>query len=46
VIHTAQDFDELDLDAILSHPGPTLLDVRVDKEEGPPMELRLRIMNR
>ncbi len=46
VIRTAQDFDELDLDVILSHPGPTLLDVRVDKEEGPPMELRLRIMNR
>jgi acetolactate synthase-1/2/3 large subunit len=46
VIRTAQDFDNLDLDAILRHPGPTLLDVRVDREEAPPMELRLRTMGR
>src|SRR5450759_1340918 len=46
VIHTAQDFENLDLDAILRHPGPTVLDVRVDREEAPPMELRLRIMGR
>jgi len=46
VIHTAQDFDNLDLEAILRHPGPTLLDVRVDREEAPPMELRLRTMGR
>jgi acetolactate synthase-1/2/3 large subunit len=46
VIHTAQDFENLDLDAILSHPGPTVLDVRVDREESPPMELRLRTMGR
>ena len=44
VIRTAQDFDNLDLDAILRHPGPTVLDVRIDKEEAPPMELRLRIL--
>ena len=46
VIHTAQDFENLDLDAILRHPGPTVLDVRVDKEEVPPMELRLRTLAR
>ncbi|HTN94859.1 MAG TPA: thiamine pyrophosphate-binding protein [Gallionella sp.] len=46
VIRTAEDFDNLDLDAILSHQGPTVLDVRVDKEEAPPMELRLRLMGR
>ncbi len=46
VIHTAQDFENLDLDAILRHLGPTVLDVRVDREEAPPMELRLRIMGR
>jgi acetolactate synthase-1/2/3 large subunit len=46
VIHTAQDFENLDLDAILRHPGPTVLDVRVDREEAPPMELRLRILGR
>ena len=44
VIHTAEDFDYLDLDAILSHPGPTVLDVRVDREQAPPMELRLRTL--
>jgi acetolactate synthase-1/2/3 large subunit len=46
VIHTAQDFENLDLDAILRHPGPTVLDVRVDKDEAPPMELRLRALAR
>ena len=46
VIRTAHDFDRLDLDAILRHPGPTVLDVRVDTKEAPPMELRLRIMGR
>ena len=46
VIHTAQDFENLDLDAILHHPGPTVLDVRIDREEAPPMELRLRTLGR
>jgi acetolactate synthase-1/2/3 large subunit len=46
VIHTAQDFENLDMDAILHHPGPTVLDVRVDREESPPMELRLRALAR
>jgi acetolactate synthase-1/2/3 large subunit len=46
VIRTAEDFENLDLDAILSRQGPTVLDVRVDKEEAPPMELRLRLMGR
>ena len=44
VIRTAEDFDKLDLDAIFRHPGPTVLDVRVDKEAAPPMELRLRTL--
>jgi len=44
VIRTAQDFENLDLDAILRHPGPTVLDVRVDRDESPPMELRLRTL--
>lgn len=46
VIHTAQDFENLDLDAILRHPGPAVLDVRVDRGETPPMELRLRMLGR
>jgi len=44
VIRTAEDFDNLDLDAILSRPGPTVLDVRIDSEEVPPMGLRLKIL--
>jgi acetolactate synthase-1/2/3 large subunit len=44
VIRTAKDFESLDLDAILRHPGPTVLDVRVDKEEVPPMGLRIKIL--
>jgi acetolactate synthase-1/2/3 large subunit len=44
VIHTAEDFDKLDLDRILSNPGPTVLDVQIDKEEVPPMGLRLRTL--
>jgi acetolactate synthase-1/2/3 large subunit len=46
VIHTAQDFENLDLEKILRHSGPTVLDVRVDKNEVPPMELRLRTLAR
>lgn len=44
VVRTAEDFENLDLDAILRHPGPTVLDVRVDKEEVPPMGLRIKIL--
>lgn len=44
VIRTADDFDNLDLDAILMHEGPILLDVRVDKEEVPPIGLRIRTL--
>jgi len=44
VIRTAEDFESLDLDAILNHPGPTLLDVRIDGEEVPPMGLRMKIL--
>ena len=46
VIRTAQDFENLDLKNILRHTGPTVLDVRVDKNEVPPMELRLRTLAR
>lgn len=46
VIRCAEDFDNLDLDAIFCHPGPTVLDVRVDRNEAPPMELRLRTLGR
>ena len=44
VIRTAGDLDGLDLDVILRNPGPTVLDVRIDPEEVPPMGLRLKIL--
>ena len=44
VIRTAEDFDNLDLDSILQRQGPTVLDVRVDKSEAPPMGVRLKIL--
>lgn len=38
LIQEPKDVEELDLDAILAHPGPTVLDVRVDPELAPPKE--------
>ena len=42
IIHSPQDLLDLDIDAICKRKGPTLLDVRVDPEETPPMRTRLR----
>ena len=44
VIHSPQELDSLDFDAILQRKGPTLLDVRVDGEEVPPMLLRMKTL--
>lgn len=44
VINSPQDFEALDIDAICSRKGPTLLDVRIDAEQVPPMNLRMRIL--
>lgn len=45
VIESPEDFAALDMDAILSRPGPTLLDVRIDGEEVPPMGLRMQTLD-
>lgn len=37
IIETADDLLQLDAQAICAHPGPTLLDVRIDAEEPPPI---------
>ena len=34
----------LDVDAMLNYPGPTLLDVRIDPDEVPPMNSRMRVL--
>src|SRR3954471_2586680 len=44
VIHSPADFEDIDFPAMLSRKGPTLLDVRIDREEVPPMILRLKTL--
>jgi acetolactate synthase-1/2/3 large subunit len=44
VIRSPEDMDALDMDAIMSRRGPTLLDVRIDGEEVPPMNLRMKTL--
>lgn len=44
VIRGPQDFEALDMAAILGRKGPTLLDIRVDGEEVPPMDLRMQTL--
>jgi len=43
-VRSPRDFKALDIDAICSRKGPTLLDVRIDGEQVPPMNLRMRIL--
>jgi acetolactate synthase-1/2/3 large subunit len=45
VIHSPEDFARLDMNEILSRKGPTLLDVRIDPEEVPPMGLRMQTLD-
>lgn len=44
VIRSPEDMEALDMDAIFSRRGPTLLDVRIDGEEVPPMNLRMKTL--
>lgn len=44
VICGPQDFDALNMEEMLSRQGPTLLDIRVDAEEVPPMSLRMQTL--
>jgi acetolactate synthase-1/2/3 large subunit len=43
-IHGPQDFDLLDIEAMCKRKGPTLLDVYIDPEQVPPMNLRMRTL--
>ena len=43
-IDSPASLDALDIEAICRHPGPTLLDVRIDPEEVPPMNSRMRVL--
>ncbi|MEO0444354.1 MAG: thiamine pyrophosphate-binding protein [Pseudomonadota bacterium] len=44
VIKSPKDFADIDFDALLSRKGPSLLDVRIDPNETPPMETRLKTL--
>jgi acetolactate synthase-1/2/3 large subunit len=43
-IHGPQDFERLDIEAMCKRKGPTLLDVYIDPEQVPPMNLRMRTL--
>ncbi|HSX64856.1 MAG TPA: thiamine pyrophosphate-dependent enzyme, partial [Pseudoxanthomonas sp.] len=42
VIHTTAELEQVDYAALWRRPGPTLIDVRLDREEVPPMAQRVR----
>ncbi|MFO1349938.1 MAG: thiamine pyrophosphate-binding protein [Gammaproteobacteria bacterium] len=44
IIRSPQDLRDLDINAICKRPGPTLLDVRIDREEVPPMGARMKVL--
>lgn len=44
VIESPSDFANIDFPAMLTREGPTLLDVRIDRDEVPPMILRLKTL--
>jgi acetolactate synthase I/II/III large subunit len=44
VIESMDDFQGLDIDEICHRQGPTVLDVRIDAEEEPPIGSRLRVL--
>jgi len=46
VIRSAEDFDQLNIETIMRNKGPTVLDVRVDRDEVPPMGLRIKTMEK
>jgi acetolactate synthase-1/2/3 large subunit len=44
VVDAPSDFEHIDFAAMLQRKGPTLLDVRIDRNEVPPMNLRLQTL--
>lgn len=43
-IHSPEDMDKLDIKALCAKKGPSLLDVYIDGEEVPPMNLRMQVL--
>ena len=44
VVRSPEDFDLIDFDAMLRRKGPTLLDVRIDRDEVPPLSVRMKTL--
>ncbi|HYQ17045.1 MAG TPA: thiamine pyrophosphate-dependent enzyme, partial [Polyangiaceae bacterium] len=44
VVESPADFEQIDFAAMLARKGPTLIDVRIDRNEVPPMILRLKTL--
>ncbi len=44
LVHSPQDLQKIDIAAIIAGPGPTLIDVRIDPEEVPPMGVRAKVL--
>ena len=44
IVESAADFDRIDIPTLCKKKGPTLIDVRIDKEEVPPMKMRLHTL--
>ena len=43
-VHSFTDLEKIDLDHLLSQPGPCLLDIHIDATEIPPMGNRMRVL--
>lgn len=43
-IYSPEDMEALDLDAICARKGPTLLDVHIDPEQVPPINIRMQVL--
>jgi acetolactate synthase-1/2/3 large subunit len=43
-IHGPEDLAKIDIEAICDRKGPTLLDVLIDPDEVPPMNVRMRVL--
>jgi acetolactate synthase-1/2/3 large subunit len=43
-VRTAADLTGLDIGAMCARQGPTLLDVHIDPEQVPPMNVRMKVL--
>jgi acetolactate synthase-1/2/3 large subunit len=44
IIHSPEDLNNLDIKTICARKGPTVLDVRIDVNETPPIGLRTNVL--